>query len=120
MTTSNSERRRHTRVTPRHNEPITVQLVSKGLREILWARDISVGGLAVAIHHDVDAKTLTDEVHIIVSLAGVFSFKAKANVRHISTSNLMFGVQFTAIDPKDLASIEAFVTQRVAEGGTVP
>jgi len=108
------------RVTPRENEPITVRLVSKGLTEILWARDISAGGMAVAIHHDVDPKTLASEVQIIVGLPGLPSFKAKAHVRHISTSTLMFGVQFTVIDPRHLAIVEVYVTQRVAEGGLAP
>ena len=118
--TSNSDRRRHVRVTPLENEPITVRLVGKGLTEILWARDISAGGMAVAIHHDVDPKTLASEVQIIVGLPNRPSFKAKAQVRHISTSTLMFGVQFTAIDPKSLEVIEAYVLERVAQGGVVP
>lgn len=121
--TSNSERRRHVRVSPRANEPITVQLVGKGkgkFAEIWWARDISAGGMAVAIHHDVDTATLSSEVQIIVGLPGALAFKAMAQVRHISSSSLMFGVQFSSIEPANLAAIEAYVTTRVSEGGTVP
>lgn len=118
--TTNADRRRHTRVTPRSNEPITVRLMGKRLVEILWARDISVGGMAVAIHHDVDPKTLANEVEILVGLPGARAFKARAQVRHISTSTLMFGVQFTAITPQDVAAIEAYVAMRAAEGGIAP
>ncbi len=118
-TNPNAERRRHTRVTPREDEPITVRLLGKRLTEILWARDISVGGMAVLIHHDVDQKTLTNEIEILVGLPGVAAFKTRAQVRYISTST-MFGVQFTALQPKDVATIEAYVAKRVAEGGLAP
>lgn len=103
---------------PRRNEPISVQLIGNGFIEMLSARDISTGGLAVAIQHDVDPAVLTDELQIIVSLPGARSFSAQGLVRHISTSAKMFGVQFTSIKPNDLASLEAYVSARVAEGGT--
>ncbi len=118
---SSINRRRFVRVTPRLNEPITVQLLGKKrLTEILWARDISVGGIAVAIHHDVDAATLSNEVEIMVTLPDCAPFEARAAVRHISTSSLMFGVQFTAIEPGHVALIERYVTARVAEDGVAP
>lgn len=126
-----SERRRYTRVLPRPNQPIPVQLVSAPLpgapktkkklgNEILWARDISVGGIAVEIHHDVDPATLAAEVEIIVSLPDEPEFHARAAVRHISTSAMMFGVQFTHISPEDVGRIDAYVRARVLEGGTAP
>jgi hypothetical protein len=116
---TNADRRRHARVTPRPNEPITIRVLGKKLVEILWARDISVGGVAVLIHHDVDATTLANEVDIMVGLPDRPAFKARAQVRHIATSS-MFGVQFTLIKPEDVAAIEAYVAQRVAEGGLAP
>ena len=65
---SNNEKRRFTRVTPRAQQPIAVQLIGEGFIEMLRARDISEGGLAVSIHHDVDPSAFTSEVQIIVSL----------------------------------------------------
>lgn len=106
-------------MTPRENEPITVRLLGKRLTEILWARDISVGGMAVVIHHDVDQKTLSNEIEILVGLPGVPAFKTRGQVRYFSAST-MFGVQFTALQPKDLALVEAYVAARVAEGGLAP
>ncbi len=96
-----------------------MRLLGKRLTEILWARDISVGGMAVLIHHDVDQKTLANEIEILVGLPGVAAFKTRAQVRYISTST-MFGVQFTALQPNDVATIEAYVAKRVAEGGLAP
>jgi c-di-GMP-binding flagellar brake protein YcgR len=103
---------------PRRDEPIAVQLIGEGFVEMLSARDISEGGLAVAIHHAVDAATLVDEVQVIISLPGLLSFSAKAQVRHISVAAKTFGVEFTSIRPEDLQTIEKYVARRVAEGGT--
>lgn len=118
--TSNSDRRRFTRVTPRPQEPITVQLIGEGFIEMLRARDISVGGLAVSIHHDVHPEALTSEVQVIISLPGTLSFSAKGMVRHISAAKQMFGVQFTVLRDQDRQAIERYVALRVTENGVAP
>ena len=86
---------------------------------MLRARDISEGGLAVSIHHDVDPSAFTSEVQIIVSLPGLLSFKAWGTVRHISAAKQMFGVEFTSLKEADRVSIRRYVELRIGEHGTV-
>jgi hypothetical protein len=93
--------------------------MGNGFLEVLQARDISVGGLAVFVAHDFQGCAIDDPIDVIVKLGHEKPFTARGVIRHLtrSASDHFFGVQFTSISDENLARIRQYVDRRLAQGG---
>ncbi len=90
-----------------------------GFLEVLRARDISEGGVAVFVAHDFSGCAIDDPVDVIVKLGREKPFTARGVIRHLSKGegNHFFGVKFVRISDENLARIRQYVERRLAEGG---
>jgi c-di-GMP-binding flagellar brake protein YcgR len=114
-------RRAHVRVRPDPRAPVEVQIMGDGFLDIVRARDVSAGGVSVYVGHNFDGCNIEAEVELVVKLPQQKPFVVRGVVRHRSTvgDRRTFGVEFRDMPPEKAAQIEAFVKQRVAEGGAV-
>ena len=95
--------------------------MGNGFLEVLSARDISVGGVAVFVPHDFGGCNIDDPIDVIVKLAAEKPFTARGIIRHTSTKagDHFFGVQFTRVSDENLARIGRYVERRLAQGGGI-
>jgi hypothetical protein len=93
--------------------------MGNGFLEVLNARDISIGGVAVFVPHDFHGCDIDDPIDVIVKLGGDKPFTARGIIRHTSNKagDHFFGVQFTRVSDENLARIGRYVERRLAQGG---
>ena len=93
--------------------------MGNGFLEVLRARDISVGGVAVFVAHDFQGCSIDDPVDVIVKLGHEKPFTARGIIRHSSAAanDHFFGVKFVKISDDNLARIRQYVDRRLAQGG---
>jgi hypothetical protein len=87
--------------------------------DVLSARDISVGGVAVCVPHDFQGCDIDRPVELLIKIGREKPFTARGVIRHLSknTGNHFFGVQFTQIAAEHVEQIRHYVEHRLAEGG---
>ena len=107
-------RRAHSRVRPKPEEPIEVQLIGSDFLEILEVRDISEGGLGLQVPHQFAGSDLATQVDVIITLPGQRPFSARGVIRH--ANGTMFGVEFTDLRAQARSRILTYVAARIAEG----
>jgi hypothetical protein len=110
-----SSRRAHSRVRPKPDEPVEVQLIGADFIEILEVRDISEGGLGLQVPHQFAGSDLAAQVDVIITLPRQRPFSARGVIRHISNGT-MFGLEFTELPAAARARIEIYVATRIAQG----
>ncbi len=117
--TDQQKKREHARVRPAPGTTIEVHLMGDGFLEVLNARDISVGGVAVFVPHDFGGCDIDAPIDVIVKLGSDKPFTARGIIRHLSTKagDHFFGVQFTRVSDENLARIGRYVERRLAQGG---
>jgi hypothetical protein len=109
--------RAHSRVRPKPDEPVEVQLIGADFMEVLEVRDISVGGLGLQVPHQFAGSNLADQVDVIIKLPRQRPFSARGVIRHVSNGS-MFGLEFTELQPVARTRIEAYVAARIAQGAS--
>lgn len=89
-----------------------------GFLEVVRARDISVGGLAICVPNEFRGCNIDEPVHLVVKLGAEKAFTARGVIRHLSkeAGAHFFGVQFTTIGPDVVERIGRYVARRLAEG----
>ena len=104
------------RVRPLVSAPVEIQIMGAGTLEVLTAHDISVSGIGIMVPHRFLGCQLDHEVKLIITLPGIRPFWATGIVRHSSTDGAddLFGVEFTKMEPPDLARIMRYVEARMA------
>ena len=84
--------------------------------DVLSAKDISLGGVAVAVPHGFRDCNILDEVDLVLKLPGRAAFLAKGVIRHVNAELALFGVEFTHVGDADRLKIEQYVNELVARG----
>ena len=114
-------KREHARVKPASGQPIEVHIMGDGFLEVLRARDISVGGLAVFVSHDFNGCDIDDPVDVIIKLGQERPFTVRGIIRHASrhANDHFFGVKFSNLSAEHMERIRRYVERRLAEGGAV-
>jgi hypothetical protein len=115
------KQREHPRVRPLPGTTIEVHIMGSGFLEVLSARDISVGGVAIVVPHDFSGSSIDDPVDVIVKLGSEKPFTARGVIRHLSKNagDHFFGVQFIGLSDENLARVQRYVDKRLAQGGGV-
>lgn len=114
-------RRRHPRVVPSARNPVEVHLMGGDFLEVLYAADISVGGLAVLVPHEFEGYELGVMIEVLIKLPSRRAFVVHGVIRHRSAERKTFGVEFAKISAQAHAEIANYVTarlQRIALTGT--
>jgi c-di-GMP-binding flagellar brake protein YcgR len=111
--------REHPRVKPAAGQHIEVHIMGAGFLEVLRARDISIGGLAVIVAHGFRGYDINDPVDLVVKLGLERPFSARGIIRHQSkqASVPFFGIKFTEISADNLERVRRYVDKRLGEGG---
>jgi hypothetical protein len=111
--------REHPRVRPAPGQSIEVHIMGNGFLEVLPARDISIGGVAVFVSHDFSGCDINDPVDVIVKLGQERPFTTRGVIRHLSlhANDHFFGVKFINLSADNLERIRRYVERRLAEGG---
>ncbi len=113
------ERRKFARVHPDPKHPIEVQIMGNDFLDIVFARNISEGGMKIMVPHLFAGCDIDSTVEFIVTLPGAKSFLAKGKIKHLKPQNESdgsFGVKFTEIKPVNRVQIKNYVTTRLAAG----
>ena len=113
------KQREHARVRPAPGTKIEIHLMGDGFLEVLDARDISEGGVAVFVPHDFSGCSIDAPVDVIVKLGPEKPFTVRGIIRHLSksASDHFFGVKFTRISDANLVRLRQYVEKRLAQGG---
>jgi hypothetical protein len=109
------ERRQNLRVRPAAVEPIKVQFVAAGMLAILYAVDISEGGIALRLEARMDSNAVGMTVELVVSLPSLPPVYLKGVIRRVGyESGYVVGISF--VDPSDKASeaIRTYIERRSA------
>jgi hypothetical protein len=88
-----------------------------GFLDVFAARDISAGGVSIAVPHRFQGCAIDDEVDLVISLPGERPFLAKGRIVHRTKTNQeFFGVEFTRLGRGHALLIEGYVGARLREG----
>jgi c-di-GMP-binding flagellar brake protein YcgR len=95
---------------------VHVQIMGEGFLDVFAARDISAGGVSIAVPHRFEGCAIDDDVDLVISLPGERPFMARGRIVHRTKTSLeFFGVEFTRIANAHAASIERYVDGRLRE-----
>ncbi|MBM9575942.1 PilZ domain-containing protein [Leptospira sp. 201903070] len=109
------DHRKFPRVCPAVNEVIEVQLMGLNFLEILNAKDISIGGVAVEVPHLFEGCDLNSPIQMILTLPGRNPLKLSGKVKRkvAAPKASLFGVEFSSLDAKAKYWIESYIQSRV-------
>jgi len=81
--------------------------------EVLYALDISVGGMAIEVPHGFSEDDLSENVDLIITMPGSRSFRVKGQIRHISVGEESgkFGVEFAGLAATQRLHLEWYVAK---------
>jgi c-di-GMP-binding flagellar brake protein YcgR len=85
-----------------------------GFLDLFCARDISAGGVSIAVKHRFEGCAIHDDVDLVISLPGERPFMARGRIVHRTKTALeFFGVEFTRLAHAHAALIERYVDARL-------
>ena len=107
------DRRSSTRVSPEVHAPIRVDLRGADFIDVMYALDISRGGIGTQVAHSFDDCKTDRIVDCLVKLPEPVnqSFRAQGRMRHISAGR--FGVEFKNLNEKSQSLIDDYVDSRL-------
>nr|PZN27449.1 MAG: hypothetical protein DIU78_05100 [Pseudomonadota bacterium] len=116
------ELRRALRVCPPPDAPVRVDVMGSGFLEVLFARDISVGGVGVFVPHDFVGCNTDNDVELIITIGSARPFKTRGRIRHRSHSETahFYGIEFLDLRPEQRALIEDYVSSCSRRGRELP
>ncbi len=112
-------RRPSPRIRPGESSPVEVQIMGSRSLDIMYARDISVAGVAVYLDHGLEGYDKNEEVEILITLPRERTFLAKGIIRHVSEPDKpdgYFGVEFTDLAERHLEKIRTYIEERDSGG----
>lgn len=109
------DHRKFPRVFPAANEVIEVQLMGLNFLDILNAKDISIGGLAIEVPHLFEGCDLNSPIQMILTLPGRNPLKLSGKVKRkvAAPEASLFGVEFSTLDAKAKYLIETYIQSRM-------
>jgi hypothetical protein len=113
------EQRRFARVVPLKNAPVEIQIMGGTFLDVLYARDLSLGGVSVHVPHAFDGCNLSDEVELVVKLPKQRAFLARGVIRRFDRERTSFAVEFTRLGDKEKKVLEDYVVELIARGRTL-
>jgi hypothetical protein len=113
MIKKKDERRKHIRVLPEHNYPISVDINGENFIEVLKAIDISEGGVGISVPSELKGCYTDMPVTLVISLPQPveYLFSVLGKIKHVA--NKKFGVIFLNLDKTSLMKIRQYIAYRI-------
>lgn len=113
MIKKKDERRKHIRILPEHNYPISVDINGENFIEVLKAIDISEGGLGISVPSELKGCYTDMPVTLVISLPQPveYLFSVLGKIKHVA--NKKFGVIFLNLDKTSLMKIRQYIAYRI-------
>jgi len=110
------KKRRFPRVSPEKGRPIRIDINGVDFLEILYADNLSEGGLAIVVPHEFKGCKIDQPVSLIVSLPEPerANISVTGLIRYISYTRKIFGVAFVDLRKEDRQKIRRYVSHRQA------
>ena len=106
-------KRKYPRVTPEKNFPIRVDITGENFLDILYANDISDGGVNITVSHSFEGCHTGSLVTLIVKLPQPVNHSINVTARIISVSQNRFGAVFENLGRSDRKKIHEYVEYRI-------
>lgn len=87
--------------------------------DVLYARDLSLGGVSVHVPHGFEGCNLNDEVELVVKLPKQRAFLARGAIKRFERERATFAVEFTRLGEKEKTLLEDYVVELMARGRTL-
>jgi len=109
------ERRSAVRIQPRKNDPIRIDLNGENFLDIVYAVDISTGGLGLWVPHHFEGCKIDSLVDCLVRLPYPISssFHAQGSIRHIRGN--CFGLKFHNLHENAKNLIKKYIEYRLKD-----
>lgn len=113
MIKKKDERRKHIRVLPERNHPISVDINGENFIEVLKAIDISEGGVGISVPSELKGCYTDMPVTLVISLPQPeeYLFSVLGKIKHVA--NKKFGVIFLNLDKTSLMKIRQYIAYRI-------
>jgi len=110
-----TNKRRFTRVKPDKKNPVTVNINGKNFLKILYAHNISEGGISVHVPEKFDGCEINKDVSLVISLPPPVkrSFIVSARIIHVEDEK--FGVQFLNLKDEYRNNLKQYVSHRIQD-----
>lgn len=111
------KKRRYPRVSPEKGRPIRVDINGVDFLEIVYADNLSEGGLAMVVPHEFKGCRIDQPVSLIVSLPEPerANISVSGTIRYISYTRQTFGVAFVNLKKEDRKKIQRYVSYRLGQ-----
>jgi len=106
-------RRQHVRVEPDLVHKLRVDVNGDDFIDILFAKDISLGGLAVNVSHGFKGCAIDGLMHLIVSLPEPKPSLLNIKGRILYLSDCVFGIQFIDLGEQEELSLKRYICLRL-------
>ncbi|HLE11725.1 MAG: hypothetical protein A2504_15495 [Bdellovibrionales bacterium RIFOXYD12_FULL_39_22] len=105
-------KRKETRIHPKTDEPVIVELVGKDFNgQMIYAKDISVGGICVATPSYFRGCDIDEEIEMNIQLPGEKAFRVLAIIRHTELDDSYFGAVFIEMDKESKAKLAQYIAK---------
>jgi c-di-GMP-binding flagellar brake protein YcgR len=113
MIKKKDERRKHIRILPERNHPISVDINGENFIEVLKAIDISEGGVGISVPSELKGCYTDMPVTLVISLPQPeeYLFSVLGKIKHVA--NKKFGVIFLNLDKTSLMKIRRYIAYRI-------
>jgi c-di-GMP-binding flagellar brake protein YcgR len=113
MIKKKDERRKHIRILPERNHPISVDINGENFIEVLKAIDISEGGVGISVPSELKGCYTDMPVTLVISLPQPeeYLFSVLGKIKHVA--NKKFGVIFLNLDKTSLMKIRQYIAYRI-------
>lgn len=111
------EKRRFKRIVPLNKKPVEIQIMGhaytdNAFLDVLYAKDISQGGVGVLVPHNFKGCRIHNIVELIITLPNTEPFKARGKIKHHRKDigeGGFFGVEFTQIEAGHVEEIISYL-----------
>ncbi|KPA15213.1 Type IV pilus assembly PilZ domain protein [Candidatus Magnetomorum sp. HK-1] len=110
-----SNKRRFVRVKPEKKNPVTVNINGKNFLKILYAHNISEGGISVTVPEKFDGCEINKDVSLVISLPKPIKSSFVVSARIIHVENEKFGVKFLDLKDEHRENLKRYVFHRVQD-----
>ena len=110
---SHSNRRRFVRVSPQSGHPIRIDINGENFLDILYANEISVGGVGISVPHLFEGCDVDSAVSLIIGLPYPEDalISVTGQIKHVSGDR--FGVSFSHLSRQQKSKIRAYIAARL-------
>jgi hypothetical protein len=119
MNRENENNRRELRAVPLDSEPLEIQIIGSDFIDIIFADNVSFGGMGITIPHRFEGCNIDSPVEIVIAIPGGGSHKAKGIIRHTNSTETkrgIFGLEIKEMDDEGMVAYHRYVDELLRPG----